>query len=168
VLTLLWDASALVKRYAPETGSDVVDTLFALVPTTQMVATVLGYAETYSALLRKYHRGSIHATAFVTAKTSLLREVVHPPEFALLTVDDEAIFAGIALMDQHHVNATDAAILALFVRYVRVLPPATADCLLIAADRRLVLAAQAEGLSALDPEHVSSADVPSLLAAFGP
>ena len=32
MIFLLWDASALAKRYAPETGSDTVDALFAAVP----------------------------------------------------------------------------------------------------------------------------------------
>lgn len=43
---ILWDASALTKRYIPEIGSDAVNTLFAIVPASQMMAAVLGYAET--------------------------------------------------------------------------------------------------------------------------
>jgi predicted nucleic acid-binding protein len=42
---LLWDASALVKRYSPEVGSDTVDALFLSSPASQMVATLLTYAE---------------------------------------------------------------------------------------------------------------------------
>lgn len=36
---LLWDASALVKRYALELGSPTVDVLFAAVPLAEMVTT---------------------------------------------------------------------------------------------------------------------------------
>ena len=35
---LLWDASALVKRYAAEAGSDTVDALFQFTPPLPMVA----------------------------------------------------------------------------------------------------------------------------------
>jgi hypothetical protein len=48
---LLWDASALVKRYALEVGSEAVDALFTEVPIAQMVTSFIGYAETYSVLL---------------------------------------------------------------------------------------------------------------------
>lgn len=161
---LLWDASALAKRYAPEVGSSTVDALFAAAPAPQMVTTVLGYAETYSVLLRKHHRGSIQLHAFSVAKASLRDEIINSPTFVLLTVDDAAIFAGIALMEQHNVNATDAAVLALFLRYRHALPPGAPGCALVAADQRLLLAAHAEGLTTLNPEIVIPADVPALLA----
>jgi hypothetical protein len=67
-------------------------------------------------------------------------------------------------MEQHNVNASDAAILALFLRYRRALPPGAPGCALVAADQRLVQAAQAEGLTTLNPEVVIPADVPTLLA----
>jgi predicted nucleic acid-binding protein len=76
---LLWDASALSKRYAPESGSDTVDALFATGPTVQSVATVLGYAETFSVLVRKHNRGGISASTYATAKSSLRNEVVLAP-----------------------------------------------------------------------------------------
>jgi len=40
VLVLLWDASALAKRYALEVGSEAVDALFAEMPAGQMVKTL--------------------------------------------------------------------------------------------------------------------------------
>jgi hypothetical protein len=166
-LPLLYrDASSLVKRYIAEIGSDAVDALFALVPASQMIATVLGYAETYSILIRTRNRGSITLPAFLTAKASLRNEVVNDPDFALLTVDDAAIFAGVTLMEQHNVNATDAAILAVFLRYTQALSPAAPASLLVAADQRLLAAARAEGLSTLNPETVAVADLPAFLASL--
>ena len=47
---VLWDASALAKRYIAEVGSDTVNALFAAVPLAQMVTTILGYSETFAAL----------------------------------------------------------------------------------------------------------------------
>jgi hypothetical protein len=79
-------------------------------------------------------------------------------------VDDAAIFAGVALMEQYNVNATDAAILAVFLRYTQARAPGAPACVLIAADQRLLAAAQAEGLSTLNPETIPVADLPAFLA----
>jgi hypothetical protein len=85
------------------------------------------------------------------------------PGFDLLTVDDAAIFDGLHFVEKHSINATDAAILTLFLRYVQALPPDGPPCVLVASDQRLVQAAQAEGLATLDPETVPAVDVPSFL-----
>ncbi len=163
---LLWDASGLAKRYAPEAGSDTVDTLFQEVTPSGMAATVLGYVETYSILLRKHNRGDISATAYRTAKTALRAEVINEPDFTLLSVDDAALFAGISLMERYSLNSADAGILAVFLRYAHALLSGAASCLLVAADQRLLRAAQAEGLATLDPEQVGPAEVPARLSAL--
>jgi predicted nucleic acid-binding protein len=163
---LFWDASALAKRYVPEAGSDTVKALFAVLPEPQMIGTVLGYAETFSVLLRHLNRGSISAATFATAKSLLRSDIINAPDFTLLTVDDAAIFAGIALMERHNVNASDASILAVALRYLRALPPPVPACLLIAADQRLLDAARAEGLHVLNPELTSPTDAAAIVAAL--
>lgn len=153
---LLWDASALAKRYAPERGSDVVDTLFERDPSPRMVATVIGYAECYSILRRKFHRGGMDAAAFRVAKSALRDETVVAPDFHLITVDDPAVFDGIRFMDTHNLNATDAAILTVFLSYQASLRSGE-RAVLVASDHRLLKAAQDEGMETLDPE-VSTVD----------
>lgn len=161
---LFWDASALAKRYRPEIGTPTVHALFALAPPAQMLATVVGYAETFSMLLRNRNSGAISASTFVSAKTLLRAEVVDDPAFVLLTIDDAAIFAGISLMEQYNVNASDSSILAVFLRYIQTLPAGSLTPVLLASDQRLIVAAKAEGLAALDPEAVAAADVPAFLS----
>ncbi|MBI3945632.1 MAG: type II toxin-antitoxin system VapC family toxin [Armatimonadetes bacterium] len=163
--TVLWDASALVKRYAPETGSDIVGALSSAVPPSRMIATVLGYAETYSALLRRYHRGAIRESAFLGAKSLLRREVINDPEFTLLTLDDASVLDGLRHVDNHHLNATDAGFLALYIRHAQALRADGRECVLVAADRRLLRAAEAEGLAVLDPEVAAPGDVATITAA---
>jgi uncharacterized protein len=163
---LFWDASALVKRYIAEVGSQTADAVFSAVPTDQMFGTVLGYAETFSVLLRRCNRGVISLAAFNVAKTSLREDVVNDLNFTLLTVDDAVIFAGIALMEGYNINATDSAILALFLRYIQALPTGSPAAVLVASDQRLIAAARAEGLASLDPEVVAAADVPAFLSAL--
>ncbi len=161
--TLLWDASALAKRYVPETGSKTVGTLFASMPL-QMVTTLLGYAETFSLLLRKMNGGGISITTFTTAVSALQIDLINAPDVTLLSVEDAMILSGIPLMRRHNINATDAAILAAFVRYAQADPATTTSCVLVAADKRLVRAAAAEGLNTLNPELLPAADVPAFLA----
>lgn len=161
---LFWDASALAKRYVVEIGTEVVNSLFLDVSKPRMVGTVLGYAETHSVLLRHLNRGAITYSSFVTSKTSLRVEVVISADFELLTIDNETIYAGIAHCERYNVNANDGAILAAYLRYIRMLPLPVSRCVLIASDQRLLVAAQAEGLITLDPERISAVDVPSLLA----
>src|SRR5438034_5071921 len=95
---LLWDASALAKRYAPELGSDTIQALFATVPMSDMIATVWAYAETFSILLRHRNRATISAVAFVTAASALEVEILDNPDVSLLVVDDAAVLAGVSLM----------------------------------------------------------------------
>jgi hypothetical protein len=49
-------------------------------------------------------------------------------------------------------------------QYSQVLPSGRSGCVVIAADRRLLRAADAEGLKTLDPETLSTASVPAFLA----
>jgi predicted nucleic acid-binding protein len=48
-----WDASALVKRYAPEIGTSVVNHLFAHVVLDGMMCLVIGTGEVISIFVRK-------------------------------------------------------------------------------------------------------------------
>jgi len=71
---------------------------------------------------------------------------------------DEALAAG------GTVAATDAAILALLLEYTLTLPTGRSGCVVIAADRRLLRAADTEGLKTIDPEALAAASVPAFLA----
>jgi predicted nucleic acid-binding protein len=163
---LFWDASALAKRYVPERGHDTVNTLFQMVTVAERILTTLGYAEIYSILLRKRNRGEIQLASFATARTLLRSEVIASGTFTLLPIDDASVFAGLRLMDLYNLNATDAAILALVLRYRNALPPGSPTCVLIAADQRLVTAARAEGVAVVNPETVAAADVSAVLASL--
>ena len=56
---LLWDASGLAKRYVAEVGTPTVNALFTAHPRPPMGTTAIGYAETFSTLLRHRNRGAI-------------------------------------------------------------------------------------------------------------
>ena len=160
----LWDASALAKRYALETGSETVEGIFNSLRPADMVTTFLSYAETFSLLLRKHNRGDVSATVFSAAVRSLQAETVASDDFNLLAITDRDIVTGVGYMRKYNVNSSDAAILAAFLRYADGQTPGSPTCFLVAADQRLLRAASAEGLATLNPESVAPADVPALLS----
>src|SRR5579883_3489033 len=99
---LLWDASALAKRYAEETGSKTVQALFAHASMSQMVTTIWGYAETFSILLRRCNGGVISNASFNAAVSALENEIINHPDVGVLTIDDAAVLAGITLVKKHN------------------------------------------------------------------
>jgi hypothetical protein len=161
---LLWDASALVKRYTLEAGRASIDALFDNVPLSQMVATYWGYLEAYAAIVRKRNRGDIATAAMHASLSSLQAEVLDSLDFRLLTIEDADILDCVPYVEPYSLNSADAAILATFTRYQRALPPHSPTAVLVAADTYLLRAAAAEGLVTLNPEAVAVADVPTFLA----
>lgn len=159
---LFWDASALAKRYFGEVGSATVNALFGHTASQDMATTPWGYAETYSILLRRRNSGVIDPPTFTTSVSALQAEVVNGPDFLLMSVSDPVVFASVSLMGQHNLNSTDAILLTLLLEFARL--PDAPTCVLVAADKRLVRAAQSEGLKTLNPELVPAADAAAFLA----
>jgi predicted nucleic acid-binding protein len=163
---LFWDASALVKRYTPEVGRETANALFAVAPVRDMATSPWGYVETYSILLRKLNGGTLDLPAFTTAVTALQTEVVASPDFGLLSISDAVIFASVSQMRHHNLNATDAALLTMLLEYTQLSSISGSQCVMIAADQRLVRAAAAEGLRTLNPEFLAASDVPEFVASL--
>jgi predicted nucleic acid-binding protein len=162
VSLFFWDASALVKRYTVEIGTETVNAMFADLPRHDMATTPWGYAETYSILLRRLNGGTLDRESFAAAVTALQVETIESSDFGFLTISDVDVFASISTMRKHNLNATDAAILTVLLRYAR--STGDADCVLAAADKRLLRAADEEALITINPEHVPAEDVSAFLA----
>jgi predicted nucleic acid-binding protein len=159
VTRLLWDASALVKSFADEEGSETAAKLFDGFRLAHSV-TYLGYAETAAVLLRKFNRGTLIGSEFRQARQNLYDAVLLSPRFELVTVGDADILDGMALTDRHNINTSDAAILTAYLRLIR--SPGDDKAFLVVSDHRLERAARAEGLSTLDPARTSPEDLASL------
>ena len=157
----LWDASALAKRYTLETGSATADAVFASHPMPQMVTTFLSYAETFSLLLRKHNRGDISLSLFSSAISALQAETLNSQDFNLLSMNDGDILRGVEFVRRYNINSSDAAILAAYLRFSHSQMLGASPCFLVASDKRLLRAADAEGLATLNPEIVLPADVPA-------
>lgn len=81
-------------------------------------------------------------------------------------MENADLLDGVGYVEVHSLNATDAGILVAYLRYARARPPNSSTVVLVAADTRLIRAADAEGLTTLNPETVSAADIPMLLSAW--
>ncbi len=157
---LLWDASGIVKRYYLETGQATVNEIFSTVPTQKMSITAWGYAETYSILLRRSNSGTLTPNAYRAAKSKLQSEILGNAYFEVLSITDALIFSSLSLMEAQNINSADAAILSTYLQFQRA---SRVPCLLVASDKRLLRAAQAEGLNSLNPEEIAPAEVTGLL-----
>ena len=73
---------------------------------------------------------------------------------------------GVSLTERHNINASDAAVLSAYLSHVQSQPPNAPPCVLVAADHRLIRAAEAEGLRTLNPELLPPADIPTLLTSL--
>ena len=98
--------------------------------------------------------------------TALQSEVIVGTQFDMLPISDLLIFSAASLVDAHNMNSADATILAAYLDFQSRLPPGSGTCLLIASDKRLLRAANAEGLQTLDPENFVPGGVPAFLSAL--
>jgi hypothetical protein len=165
VIHLLWDASALAKRYVAAIGSQTVNALFVAVPPAQMVTTIMTFSETFAALLRKHNQGVLSVTTFSAAQAALRNEVIDNPDFVVVGLEFDDILDGIEMVKRHNLNSTDAATLQALLKHAYPMRPAVVG-VVVAYDQSLPRAARAEGFEVLNPESVDAADIPALLAAF--
>lgn len=122
---IYFDASALTKRYAPETGEALVNEVFRLVPS---------------------------ETHFNQALLDFNAEVTDSGSFLKISVDDNLIYSAIALLHAHNLNATDTVVLRAALNLRAALKQQGEDLVLWASDKRLARAARAEGITVFDPE----------------
>jgi predicted nucleic acid-binding protein len=154
-----WDASALIKRYAPETGTDIVNRLFSTVALDRMLCLAINTGEVISVFVRKRNDGTITQGDFSQALMEFRAEVLDSDDFKVVSVDDALIMESHSLIDRHNLNATDALILRSALDIADELQPEGDSLILMTADRRLFRAAGSEGLRALNPEDTSMEDI---------
>lgn len=149
-------------RLSPEIGSETADVIFEMGGPHVSVATYLAFAEVCATLRRKRNAGTISEPSFRAARLNVEIEVLRNPTVIMLSVDDQAMVGGVALCDQHGINASDAASLYSLLRYARAARP-SAIALMVATDQRLLRAARAEGLGTVNPETLDGVEARRLI-----
>ncbi len=152
------DSSALVKRYARESGSGWLRALVEPHAENSIYIAQIGAVEVAAGLSRKVRTKEIAPTEYESALELFMRDIRNE-EYSLLPVDGMVINSAIELTRRHPLHGYDAVHLAAAIRLNHVLtqnqlPSAT----FISADRLLCDAAMQEGLLAENPDDYRSAD----------
>ncbi len=147
--TFYLDSSALVKRYAIETGTGWMRTLCGQ-PNHVIAIALIGIVEVAAAVAGKL-RGKIidQATGDVIV-TSLKADAA--TQYSLLDVNQHVVDEAVELTSRHRLRGYDAVHLACALRLNRALIDHQLPSLtLVAADNDLLKAAQGEGLKTENP-----------------
>lgn len=157
------DASAFVKRYTVEPGSAAVSLLVEdLLPArpVRLLTSWLGFLEIVAVLNRHRNDGRLGDRLFQQA---LLRLADEAAQMRFLPLTDDVAARALDLVMRHNLNASDALYLRQMLDWQAGCDPQTESLALIAADERLLRAAQAEGITTLDPETADPDTVERLL-----
>jgi hypothetical protein len=146
------DASALAKRYVPETGSAQVDAILDTVPADRLHVLNVGAGEVVSILVRKRNAGNLSLSDFRQAIASFEAEIVRAADINRVSVTNRLAVSSLPLIVAHSINSTDAVVLKSALAIARKLRASGDDLILVASDLRLLRAAGAEGLGTFDPE----------------
>jgi len=162
------DASAYIKRYHTEDGSDIVNLIVEYLLSASnpkinklnhLLSCKLGVLEVVAALNRKKNEGSISQDE-LKANISALKEEIK--KFFLYPLSDDIITFSLPLILKHNLNASDALYLFIVLKLKSFLEQSGNDIVLVTADKRLFRAGLNEGLQVVNPEAAASSLVRSL------
>lgn len=152
-MNFFWlDASACVKRYIVEKGTPLINYLFARVPLDKMFCLLEGGGEVISVIVRLKNRRKITIEGFRHAKQLFDDEIIRRAEVKLVLPTEDQITASWNLIEKHSLNSTDAILLQCALERVNELRMNGDNLILVSSDKRLLRAAQSEGLLTFDPE----------------
>ena len=146
------DASALVKRYVGEVGSDWLHATIALAQPSLLFTSRMTIVEVISAFARRAREGSLSSEEFAIARDAFQSDCLN--EYQIMPPSMTVIDLACALLEQHPLRAYDATHLATALGAQQFLtaqgyPPLT----FLSADDRMNHAATAEGLEVDNPNH---------------
>ncbi|ETX06323.1 MAG: hypothetical protein ETSY2_17800 [Candidatus Entotheonella gemina] len=151
------DASALVKRYRQESGSEVVNDIIERVVSDnprRLVVSSLSIIETLAILNRRRNEAGIPVEVFRSALRHVIEELrTFSPA---LLIDDHLLLSSAQYAIKHNINSADAIHLAVLVVLQATVVASDDELLCLAADKRLIRAARAEGITVVDPEDAQS------------
>ena len=148
------DASALVKRYTQELGSDKVNFLFANVPHDRLMCLTLGAIEVIWVLVRKRNDSRLTNDDFRQAGINLDYEVIdNQSGFRTIPVPNSLIWRSMDLIEIYSLNSVDAIVLRSALDIAATRRNIGDELVLIASDQRLLRAAISEELLVFNPER---------------
>ncbi len=148
------DASALIKRYAPERGSRFVNEVFRLIPRRSISCFSIGLLEVTSIFVRMRNDRRLSAELFGQAMSEFMAEFLEDPATQIQPAGDGLALDSLDLVLEHQVNAVDSMILRSVLDVQERLQEEQ-KLFFVTSDRRLVRAVRAEGVLGFDPERDS-------------
>ena len=148
-----YDASALVKRYTQELGSDKINFLFFNVPHDRLMCLTLGAIEVIWVLVRKRNDSRLTNDDFRQAGINLDYEVIdNQSGFRTISVPNSLIWRSMDLIENHSLNSVDAIVLRSALDIAAACRAEGNELVLVASDQRLLRAASSEELLVFNPE----------------
>ncbi len=145
MIAYFMDTSALVKRYMAETGSKWIETLTDPTANNQIIVARLTQVEVISAFYRLQREGKIDTNDVAVNFKAFQHD--WNTQYKIVEVNTDLMEMAIALVQKYPLRAYDSVQLAAALKVnpaFAKLP--TGSFTFIAADNRLLNAAQAEGL----------------------
>lgn len=147
------DASALVKRFRQEPGSEVVNDTIEHVSAhdpRHLVVSALTTLETLSILNRRRNEAQIPLSVFILSLQGVISEIKRFSHY--LIIDDHLLISSAKYTIKHNINSADAIHLAVLLALQETLRQNDGELVCMAADKRLARAARTEGIIVVDPE----------------
>jgi predicted nucleic acid-binding protein len=157
------DASAHAKRYVPEKGSAQIDAILDTLPSGRIFMLNISAGEIMSILVRKRNSGFLTNFEFGQALANFDAEIFRATRVSKASVTSRLVRSSLPLILAHSINSSDALALHSALAIARRLRRAGDDLVLVASDRRLLRAAQAEGLTTFNPESQDQAALAALI-----
>ena len=152
-----FDASALVKLYIPERGSEWVDQIvnayYGNGFTNTIAIAKVGIVEVAAAFARRYRMGDVSRKQWHNLYGSLMRDALE--RFETLLADDVLVWEAATLTKSHPLRGYDAVHLATaLVLNRKLLRAGLSGLTFVSADKTLCKAAEAEGLRVVNPDEM--------------
>jgi predicted nucleic acid-binding protein len=146
------DPSAFVKRYHDEKGTELVNELFKKLETREerFTTSVWSIAESVAVLNRIKNKVKMKEDDFAKILMAFFSEI---KQFHFLEVNDERVLASISYSLTHNINSSDALHLKTLKDVEKSVNLLGEKIVLVAADKRLLRAAQNEGVATFNPEE---------------
>jgi predicted nucleic acid-binding protein len=146
------DASALVKRYVDETGSDWLRATIAPAEHSLLFASRMVIVEVISAFARRVRDGSLTPGEFAAVRDAFRGDCLG--EYQIMPPTVPVIDLACALLERHPLRAYDATHLATALSAQQFLVAQKYPTLIfLSADDRLNRAATAKGLAVDNPNY---------------
>lgn len=158
------DASAFVKRYVPEQGSVLVDTLLESVGADRLHCVSICALETLSIVVRARNGGRLRGHR-ADAALALFHRETFGGGVQIISARNDIVFGAAPLLQRHNINSADAVLLRAALDLRDALRENEHDLVTVSSDKRLLRAADRERFSALDPETEDTATLDNLIHA---